>query len=160
MSVSTITVDYHNTQHAQDVLTCMAAYAEDAMGGGEPLDEYVKENLITELKKRPFVFSVLCYVDGQVAALANCIEGFSTFSAKPIINFHDVVVLKEFRGQGLTKALFSHVEAIAIKKGCCKLTLEVLEGNVIAKNAYTKEGFASYVLDPEHGQALFWQKKL
>ncbi|MFT5635935.1 MAG: hypothetical protein ACI89T_001390 [Cognaticolwellia sp.] len=40
------------------------------------------------------------------------------------------------------------------------MTLEVLEGNKVAKNAYQKVGFGSYVLDPEMGQAVFWQKKL
>jgi GNAT superfamily N-acetyltransferase len=130
------------------------------MGGGEALSEYVETNLIAKLQQQSNVFSVLCYVDGEIAALANCVEGFSTFSAKPLINFHDIVVLEHYRGKGLTQYLFDHVEAIAIDKGCCKLTLEVLEGNIVAKKAYEKVGFGSYVLDPEMGQAVFWQKKL
>ena len=44
--------------------------------------------------------------------------------------------------------------------GCCKLTLEVLDGNAPAKAAYEKFGFASYELDPAVGGALCWQKKL
>jgi hypothetical protein len=40
------------------------------------------------------------------------------------------------------------------------VTLEVLEGNQIAKNAYIKFGFAGYELDPKMGKALFWEKPL
>ena len=160
MSVSVITADYNNKQHAEDVMTGLSAYAHDPMGGGEALSDFVQNNLIQRLQQQDNVFSVLCYLDGKLAALANCVEGFSTFSAKPLINFHDIVVLKEFRGQGLTQHLFDHVEKIAKEKGCCKLTLEVLEGNTIAKSGYQKVGFGSYELDPEMGQAVFWQKKL
>lgn len=160
MKISVVTANYYDRQHAQDVMTCLSAYALDPMGGGEALSEFVQNNLIAQLQQRSNVFSVLCYVDGNVAALANCVEGFSTFSAKPLINFHDIVVLDAFRGQGLTQHLFDHVEVIAIEKGCCKLTLEVLEGNIVAKNAYKKVGFGSYELDPKLGQAVFWQKKL
>lgn len=160
MNITVITADYHHEQQANDVMQCLSAYALDPMGGGESLSTYVQNNLIAKLKLQNNVFSVLCYVDGKVAALANCVEGFSTFSAKPLINFHDIIVLKEFRGQGITQYLFDYVEKIAIEKDCCKLTLEVLEGNIVAKRAYEKVGFGSYELDPKMGQAVFWQKKL
>ncbi len=160
MAISVITADYNDQQQAQDVMTCLSAYALDPMGGGEALSDFVQDNLIAKLRQQTNVFSVLCYVNGKVAALANCVEGFSTFSAKPLINFHDIVVLEANRGQGLTQYLFDYVETIAIDKGCCKLTLEVLEGNAIAKKAYEKVGFGSYELDPKMGQAVFWQKKL
>ena len=52
------------------------------------------------------------------------------------------------------------VEEIAISKGCCKLTLEVLSGNAVAKASYEKFGFSGYELDPKVGNALFWQKSL
>ena len=47
-----------------------------------------------------------------------------------------------------------------IKKNCCKITLEVLEGNTIAKNAYKKFGFMGYELDPKMGKAMLWEKSL
>lgn len=55
---------------------------------------------------------------------------------------------------------FIMVEEIAISKGCCKITLEVLSNNESAKVAYKKFGFSSYELDPKAGVALFWQKKI
>ena len=51
-------------------------------------------------------------------------------------------------------------EELARELGCCKLTLEVLEGNAKAQAAYKSLGYAGYELDPAMGKALFWQKKL
>jgi ribosomal protein S18 acetylase RimI-like enzyme len=51
-------------------------------------------------------------------------------------------------------------EEEALRRCCCKLTLEVLSNNQVAQTAYRKAGFAGYQLDPKAGQALFWQKKL
>jgi ribosomal protein S18 acetylase RimI-like enzyme len=68
--------------------------------------------------------------------------------------------LSDFRGQGISKKLLQKSEEIAKSLGCCKLTLEVLEGNTTAQAAYKASGFAGYELDPQMGKALFWQKKL
>ncbi|MFT5906124.1 MAG: ribosomal protein S18 acetylase RimI-like enzyme, partial [Cryomorphaceae bacterium] len=42
----------------------------------------------------------------------------------------------------------------------CKITLEVLSKNEVAKSAYQKFGFSGYELDPEAGKALFWEKPI
>ncbi len=154
------TVNYDNTQEGKDLVYCLNEYALDPMGGGEALSDDVQQNLIGALQKRNNVFSVIAYVDEKPAGLINCVEGFSTFNAKPLVNIHDVVVLKEYRRQGLTEKMFKRVSEIAQSLGACKLTLEVLEGNTVAKNAYEKLGFSGYELDPLMGQAIFWQKKL
>ncbi len=117
-------------------------------------------SLATELSRRPHAFSVLCYIDGRPAGLVNCFEGFSTFRCKPLVNIHDVVVIDEFRGRGVSRKMLQRVEAIARQRGCCKLTLEVLEGNEAARRAYRRYGFSGYQLDPAAGQALFWEKHL
>ncbi len=44
--------------------------------------------------------------------------------------------------------------------GCCKITLEVFEGNSIAQNSYQKFGFEGFELNPKMGKALFWQKNI
>ncbi len=160
MTISCITADYHNKQHGQDLLNLLNAYALDPMGGGEALSDYTQEHLLAVLQKASMAFSVICYVDDKPAGLINCMETVSTFSAKPLVNIHDVVILPEFRGQKLSQVMLGAVEEIAQQKGCCKLTLEVLAGNHIAKAAYEKVGFSGYELDPEMGSALFWQKKL
>ncbi len=130
------------------------------MGGGKPLNENVKNNLVQELSKLPHAFSVIAYVNDQPAGLVNCFEAFSTFLCKPLINIHDVIVLNKYRGNGISQKMLEKVEEIAREKDCCKVTLEVLSNNEIAKSAYSKFGFSAYELDPKAGVALFWQKPL
>jgi GNAT superfamily N-acetyltransferase len=52
------------------------------------------------------------------------------------------------------------VEAEARARGCCKLTLEALEGNTGAIALYRDFGFAAYELDPAMGRASFFEKSL
>ncbi len=155
-----ITADYLNPRHAADIGRLLNCYATDPMGGGEPLADSIQQQLAQELSKLPHAFSVLGYMNNQPVALANCFEVFSTFKCKPIINIHDLVVVKAARGSGFGMRMLEAIEQIAVQKGCCKLTLEVLEGNQVARNAYVKFGFAGYELDPEMGKALFMEKPL
>ena len=160
MKHKTIQADYHNTTHAKDIVALLNTYALDKMGGGKALSSKVQETLVEELAKRPHAFSVLAYDEDKAIGLINCFEAFSTFSAEPLVNLHDVVVSPEYRGQGVNQIMLQKVEDIAIARGCCKLTLEVLEGNGGAQASYAKFGFAGYELDPEMGKAVFWQKGL
>lgn len=159
-NVEILVADYHNPQHAEAISDLLNCYAEDPMGGGKPLTEEVKSILAAKLAEQGNAFSILCYVDGEPTGLTNCFFGFSTFKCKPLVYIHDVVVTGNHRGLGLSQKMLERVEQIAKEKDCCKLTLEVLEGNNIAKNAYIKFGFSGYELDPEMGKALFWEKAL
>lgn len=150
--------DYQNSKHRQAVVAMLDDYARDPMGGGEPLPDETKENLVEEMAKREYVFSLLAFVDDEPVGLANCVEGFSTFAAKPVMNIHDIAVIKDFRGKGIAKRLLQEVETLAQFRGCVKLTLEVLQGNERAKMAYDKFGFKPYQLDEATGKAEFWQK--
>jgi len=160
MKIDIVKANYLNPNHAKDIAFLMDTYATDPMGGGKALPEKVKNNLAKELSKLPHALTVICYVDGNPVGLMNCFEAFSTFACQPLINIHDVIVLKEYRENGLNQKMLKKVEDIAIAKGCCKLTLEVLSGNMIAKKSYSKFGFSSYELDSKTGNALFWQKVL
>lgn len=160
MSIEIITADYRDSEHAEQIGMLLNCYATDPMGGGEPLSDEVKANLASQLAQLPHAFSVIAYVDGQPAALANCFEVFSTFKCQPIINIHDLVVTSEFRHKGMGLKMLEYIEQFAREKGCCKITLEVLEGNRVARNAYEKFGFAGYQLDPAMGQAIFLDKPL
>ena len=143
---------YTNPVHADAIGLVLNHYAEDPMGGGHTLP--------AELAKRPHAFSVLAFVGGEPAGLINCFEGFSTFACRPLINVHDVVVMNQFRGLGLSQKMLLKVEEIARQRGCCKITLEVLEGNDVAQAAYRKFGFDDSIFDPAHGRMLFWSKPL
>lgn len=103
---------------------------------------------------------MLAFDGAQPVGLINCIEGFSTFACRPLVNVHDVVVLQSHRGQRITQRMLARVEQEAMARGACKLTLEVLQGNAPALRAYEREGFAGYQLDPAFGAAMFLQKTL
>lgn len=160
MQVEVIAVDYYDQRQTQELVMLLDSYAQDPMGGGESLSQSTRQNLIQQLAKRSDTFSFIAYVDGQAAGLVNAIQGFSTFKAKPLMNIHDITVLAEYRGKGLSRLLLTAVENLAREQGCCKLTLEVLQGNEVAKAAYLNYGFAGYELDPAQGQAMFWDKSL
>ncbi|WP_240504400.1 GNAT family N-acetyltransferase [Tsuneonella mangrovi] len=152
--------DYNDRSDAEALVALLDAYARDPMGGGEPLAEEVREQLVPALAEQSGAFSLIARVRGKPAGLANCFMGFSTFAARPLVNIHDIAVLAEFRGQGVGRALLDAVEAEARARGACKLTLEVLSGNEPAIAAYRKAGFAQYGLDPAMGTAQFWERKL
>ena len=152
--------NYSNTLHAQAIVQLLDAYAQDPAGGGTPLSAFAKANLVDQLAKRPQAFSVLAFDGDTPVGLVNCIEGFSTFACKPLVNVHDVVVLASHRGQRVGEQMLELVEQIAMQRGACKLTLEVLSGNHSAIKLYERIGFASYQLDPAMGSAQFLQKWL
>jgi len=160
MGIVVTVADYRDQKQAQDIVFLLDYYASEPSGGGQGLAAFVKENVVWELSKLPYAFSLLCYVDGFPAGLVNCFYGFSTFKCKPLINIHDAVVHHEYRRQGISQLLLGEVEKIARAKGACKITLEVLEKNLSAVGAYKKFGFSGYELDPEFGQAIFLEKVL
>jgi ribosomal protein S18 acetylase RimI-like enzyme len=152
--------NYSDTFHAQAIVQLLDAYAQDPAGGGTPLSGFAKANLVPELAKRPQAFSILAFDGGTPVGLVNCIEGFSTFACKPLVNVHDVVVLGSHRGQRVGEQMLALAEQIATARGACKLTLEVLSGNASAIKLYERIGFAGYQLDPAMGSAVFLQKWL
>ena len=151
---------YSDSLHAQSIVQILDAYAQDPTGGATALSEFSKQNLVQELAKRPQAFSVLAFDGETPVGLVNCIEGFSTFACKPLVNVHDVAVLGSHRGQRVGEKMLALAEQIARQRGACKLTLEVLSGNASAIRLYQRIGFAAYQLDPAMGHAQFLQKWL
>ena len=152
--------NYNDALHAHAIVAMLDAYAQDPTGGGAPLSDFAKANLVQELAKRPQAFSVLAFDGSAPIGLVNCIEGFSTFACKPLVNVHDVAVLASHRGQRVGEQMLALAEQIAVQRGACKLTLEVLSGNRSAVKLYERIGFAGYQLDPAMGNARFLQKWL
>ena len=158
--IEVVRARYANPAHAAALLELLDHYARDPAGGGEPLGDFARENLIAELAARPFMFSVLAFDGDTPVGLVNAIEGFSTFACRPLCNVHDVVVASSHRGLGIAARMFAEVEAIARERGACKLTLEVLDGNASARTLYQRLGFTAYQLDPAMGYAQFLHKWL
>lgn len=158
--IQIVQADLNLPKHADALIDLLDEYARDPMGGGKALSDYAKANLVAEINRRSIVHVILAF-DGDVAVgLLTCIEGFSTFACKPLLNIHDAVVSANFRGRGLCKQMLEAAESLAYRLGCCKMTLEVLEGNEVAQAVYRSFGFAGYELDPRMGKAMFLEKKL
>ncbi len=151
--------NYSDLRDAADVVALLDAYARDPMGGDTPLAEDVKARLVGDLAASPHAFSLLARAGDEAVGLANCFMGYSTFAAAPLVNIHDLAVLPGHRGAGVGQMLMAAIEAEALKRGACKVTLEVLSGNP-ARRLYEREGYGDYQLDPATGHALFWQKRL
>jgi ribosomal protein S18 acetylase RimI-like enzyme len=155
-----VRADYADPQHASDLVGLLDTYARDPAGGGQPLSEYARTHLPTQLAARATAFSVLAYDGDEAVGLVNCIEGFSTFACRPLVNIHDVIVLASHRGQGVGRLMLEKVAVLARERDACKLTLEVLAGNRPAFALYERMGFKPYQLDAAMGHAQFLQRWL
>ena len=160
MNIEVVDVDYNDETHGLHLFQLLNEYASDPMGGGTPIANEKRSDIISGLASFPTSFSLIVYVDGKPAAMSNCFFGYSTFAAQKLINIHDLMVSKDYRGTGLSQLLLDSIESKAKANNCCKLTLEVLSNNEVAKNSYKKFGFEGYELDPTAGEAIFWQKKI
>jgi ribosomal protein S18 acetylase RimI-like enzyme len=159
-ALSIVRADYGNPVHARALVDMLDAYAQDPAGGGKALSSHARAHLATELAARPAAYSVLAFDGAQVVGLVNCIEGFSTFACRPLVNVHDVAVAASHRGRRVGEQMLALAEQIACERGACKMTLEVLSGNRSANRLYTRIGYVSYQLDPAMGEAQFLQKWL
>ena len=160
MNLQILNADYLNTQHAKDISYLLNCYSLDEMGNNEELPLDIRNNIAKELSKLSNSFTFLAYIDNQAVGIITCFVNFSTFKCKPLISIHDIFVHKDYRNKGISQKLLQEVQIEAKKRDCCKITLEVLQGNNIAQNSYKKFGFNPYELDPKMGQALFWEKTI
>jgi len=158
--IEIIKADLDHQPHAEALIDLMSAYALDPMGGGKDLSKEVKSNLAHTLKEKEGAHVILAYVHNEVVGLIICIEGFSTFTCKPVLKVHDTIVLTQYRGREILNHLLLAAESIARERGCCKMTLEVSEDNDVAQRAYRKFGFDDYELDSKMGKAVHLEKVL
>lgn len=133
--------DLSRPEHQQAIEYLIDQYARDPMGGGTPLPDAVRRELVPGLRAHPTTVVFLAYSEGEPVGIAVCFRGFSTFAARPLINVHDLAVLPTHRRQGIGTSLLQAVESKARATGCCKVTLEVLEQNQRARRVYEALGF-------------------
>lgn len=155
-----VRADYGNAMHACAIIELLNEYARGSSGGGEPLGEEVRATLIPALQRSTCVLTLLAFLGDEPIGLLNAFETLSTFRAKPLINVHDLAVTTNWQRKGVGRALMMEVENIARERGCCKLTLEVLENNLSAQALYRELGFEGYRLQENFGYAHFLQKCL
>ncbi|MDR0761766.1 MAG: GNAT family N-acetyltransferase [Campylobacteraceae bacterium] len=154
-SINIINCDYKNPKHTNAVKLLLNAYITDEMGGGKPLSEEIQKFLIKRLSTHKTAIVLLAQIDAEFAGLLIAFENIATFKAKPMINIHDIIVLKKYRGSGVGRMLMNAVADEAKKRGCVRITLEVREDNVIAQNLYKSMDFKE--TEPK---MFYWRKEL
>jgi GNAT superfamily N-acetyltransferase len=147
--------NYSNQEHLQAITALIDAYIRDEMGGGEPLSELEQLRLVDGLNNHPKSIVLLAKTDGVFTGLLTAFENFSTFTAKPMVNIHDVIVLKAYRGKGIGRQLMNAVITEAENRKCSRITLEVRRDNITAQNLYKSLGF-----DDTNPGMFYWRKNL
>jgi ribosomal protein S18 acetylase RimI-like enzyme len=143
-----------NDKHHQDVIFYLLnVYITDRMGGGKPLINSLKDELIGGLKNTPNTSVFLAMDKYQIIGMSISFITFSTFTLKKLMNIHDIIVLPEFRNKGVGKKMMAYIEKAAKKSGCGKITLEVRFDNMSARHLYKSLEFIES--DPP---MLFWHK--
>jgi ribosomal protein S18 acetylase RimI-like enzyme len=138
--------DFADETHRAAIVAVLDSYARDPVGGGKPLAADVRERLVPMLIEHGKSLVLLAFDAGRPVGIATCFLGLSTFAARPLLNIHDLAVVPDVRGRGIGRALLTAAERLAADRGCCKLTLEVLEDNLRARRLYERFGFGDFVI--------------
>ena len=146
MNLQVREADFDDERDAKGIIAVLDSYASAPVGGGRPLAPDVRERLIPMLREHPTSLVLLAFVDDEPVGIAVCFFGLSSFRAAPLLNIHDLAVLPQYRGRGVGQGLLKAVEEHARRKGCCKLTLEVLDDNTRARSLYRRFGFDDVVI--------------
>jgi len=152
--VKIIECDFDDPHQCNAVITLMNHYMADEMGGKlPPYSDEIALKIIEGLKNHPSRLVLLAQYSGEYVGLCNCFINFATFSAKPFINIHDIVVLDKYRGLKIGRKLMEAIDTKARELGCGKITLEVRDDNKRAQKLYKNMGF-------EEGKPVmhFWSK--
>lgn len=147
--------DFSCAEHRQAVATLINVYIQDEMGGGEPLGAADQVRLAEGLGKHPAAVVLLAAGNGEYAGLLVAFENFSTFTARPMVNIHDVIVRPEYRGRGIGRLLMKGIIDEAARRGAARVTLEVRKDNLAAQHLYRSLGF-----EETSPGMYYWRKSL
>jgi Acetyltransferases len=147
--------DFSNPDHLTSAVELINAYILDEMGGGTPLSPIQQLRFVDGLNDHPKKIVLLASVEGKCAGMIVAFENFSTFTARPMVNIHDIIVKKEFRGNGIGRKMMEALENRANELRCSRITLEVREDNKVAQQLYKSMGF-----DETEPPMRYWRKYL
>lgn len=155
ITLETISCDFNRADHCKALVALMNEYITDKMGDGIPYTEEQKVKLVEGLKNHPSKLVLFARTGDQFVGLINCFINFATFTVKPYVNIHDVIVTASWRNKGVGRLMLERVIEEAEAMGCSKVTLEVREDNHNARYLYNSLGFQ----DAEP-QVFYWSRYL
>ncbi|HEY5958066.1 MAG TPA: GNAT family N-acetyltransferase [Polyangiaceae bacterium] len=80
--------------------------------------------------------------EGQCVGMVNLLETISTAEGCPAVWLEDMVIAREWRGQGLGSRLLESAMLDCQQRGITRITLLTDEDNLDAQRFYTRHGFA------------------
>jgi GNAT superfamily N-acetyltransferase len=83
---------------------------------------------------------VIARIDGVPVGFALFFHSYSTFLAQRGLFLEDLFVNPDVRGQGVGRALLSHLAGIAVERNCGRFEWNVLDWNELAINFYRSIG--------------------
>lgn len=89
---------------------------------------------------QPILYILLAESDGQPAGFVLYFFNYSTWAGRPGLYIEDLFLFPAFRGRGLGRALFAHLAAVALGRGCSRLQWQVLDWNQPAIDFYQHLG--------------------
>ena len=140
-NIEIIRVDFDDADLVRQYLDMLDAYALDPMGAGQQLRKAVRNRLAADLRRMPGAHCLLARHGDTPVAFATCFSGYSTFQARPLLNIHDIAVLREWRGQAIGERLLAKIAELGRRLDCCRITLEVRADNPRARSLYERAGF-------------------
>ena len=155
METKIVQCDFANLKHREAVVVLINEYIRDVMGGGTVLSEQKQIDLVEGLKNHPKTIVFLAETQGIFIGMLTAFENFSTFTARPMMNIHDVMVLETYRKKGIGRSLMNALIEEAGKRNCSRITLEVRKDNLPAQKLYKDLGF--HELEPD---MFYWRKYL
>ncbi len=72
----------------------------------------------------------------EAVGYATWFHTYSTFLARPTIYLEDLFVRDDSRESGAGSALFEHVRALGVERGCGRMEWQVLDWNTLAREFY------------------------
>lgn len=134
--------DFSDARQRQAIIDLMNHYMADRMGGNlSPYSKETSDKVVNGLQQHPSRLVLLAQYNNKYVGLANCFINLATFTGRPFINIHDIVVLDRYRSSGIGRVLMEAIGKKANELGCSKITLEVREDNQAALALYRSMGY-------------------
>lgn len=104
----------------------------------EPSEDALRAHLAPSANPR--LYALIAEADGVVAGFAVYFFNYSTFATRWGLYLEDIFVTPDYRGNGIAKALFKRLGAVARESECVRLDFNVLKWNRLAIGLYEKLG--------------------